>query len=177
MRCRVLGILCVSLSTSACILPKDEHASVSVGTTVASKYVHRGQTLVNQPVVQPKLKVSVPTVDGGSQTFTEAISYQWNAGSGSFSTDSTGGPVDVFGNTPPLYTDPTHPLIQKLGECGAKPVGAPWFCDACFFAERGMPAIALGPGTIMQAHTKDEHIAVADLEKGVEFFVKFLAKL
>jgi len=40
-----------------------------------------------------------------------------------------------------------------------------------------MPAIALGPGTIMQAHTKDEHIAVADLEKGVEFFKNFLAKL
>jgi acetylornithine deacetylase/succinyl-diaminopimelate desuccinylase-like protein len=78
---------------------------------------------------------------------------------------------------PPLYTDPAHPLIVKLGECGAKPVGAPWFCDACFFAERGMPAIALGPGSIQQAHTKDEHIAVADLEKGVEFFVKFLGKL
>lgn len=78
---------------------------------------------------------------------------------------------------PPLYTDPEHPLILKLGECGAKPVGAPWLCDACFFADRGMPAVALGPGTILQAHTKDEHIAVADLEKGVEFFGKFLAKL
>jgi acetylornithine deacetylase/succinyl-diaminopimelate desuccinylase-like protein len=78
---------------------------------------------------------------------------------------------------PPLYTDPSHPLIRKLGECGAPPVGAPWFCDACFFAERGMPAVALGPGTIAQAHTKDEHIAVADLEKGVEFFGRFLLSL
>ena len=78
---------------------------------------------------------------------------------------------------PPLYTDPAHPLIAKLGECGAKPVGAPWFCDACFFAERGMPAVALGPGSIAQAHTKDEFIAVEDLEKGVEFFKTFLAKL
>jgi acetylornithine deacetylase/succinyl-diaminopimelate desuccinylase-like protein len=82
-----------------------------------------------------------------------------------------------FPLAPPLYTDPKHPLIVKLGECGAQPVGAPWFCDACFFAERGMPAIALGPGSIQQAHTKDEHIAVADLEKGVEFFKAFLAKL
>jgi acetylornithine deacetylase/succinyl-diaminopimelate desuccinylase-like protein len=82
-----------------------------------------------------------------------------------------------FPLAPPLYTDPTHPLIMKLGECGAPPVGAPWFCDACFFAERGMAAIALGPGRIDQAHTKDEHIAVADLEKGVEFFKSFLAKL
>ena len=82
-----------------------------------------------------------------------------------------------FPLAPPLYTDPAHPLIVKLGECGAPPVGAPWFCDACFFAERGMPAIALGPGTILQAHTKDEHITVADLEKGVAFFKTFLAKL
>lgn len=78
---------------------------------------------------------------------------------------------------PPLYTDPTHPLIAKLGECGAKPVGAPWFCDACFFSERGMPAIALGPGSIAQAHTKDEYIAVADLEAGVKFFSEFLGRL
>jgi acetylornithine deacetylase/succinyl-diaminopimelate desuccinylase-like protein len=78
---------------------------------------------------------------------------------------------------PPLYTDPAHPLIAKLGECGARPVGAPWFCDACYFAERGMPAVALGPGSIAQAHTCDEFIAVADLEKGVEFFRKFLATL
>ena len=52
---------------------------------------------------------------------------------------------------PPLYTDPAHPLIALLGECGAKPAGAPWFCDACFFAERGMPAVALGPGSIAPA--------------------------
>jgi acetylornithine deacetylase/succinyl-diaminopimelate desuccinylase-like protein len=78
---------------------------------------------------------------------------------------------------PPLYTDPAHPLIAKLRECGAQPVGAPWFCDACYFAERGMPAVALGPGSIAQAHTKDEWIAVAELERGVEFFASFLAKL
>lgn len=78
---------------------------------------------------------------------------------------------------PPLFTDPAHPLIGVLGECGARPVGAPWFCDACYFAERGMPAVALGPGSIAQAHTKDEWIATADLEAGVEFFKRFLARL
>ena len=78
---------------------------------------------------------------------------------------------------PPLATDPAHPLIAKLGECGARPVGAPWFCDACFFAERGTPAVALGPGSIAQAHTRDEFIEVADLEEGVEFFTNFLGRL
>ncbi len=82
-----------------------------------------------------------------------------------------------FSPAPPLYTDPAHPLIRLLGDCGAAPVGAPWFCDACFFAERGMPAVALGPGSIAQAHTKDEFIAVADLERGVEFFRDFLGRL
>ena len=78
---------------------------------------------------------------------------------------------------PPLHTDPTHPLMAMLGASGARPIGAPWFCDACFFAERGMPAIAMGPGSIEQAHTKDEWIAVAELERGVEFFRHFLASL
>jgi acetylornithine deacetylase/succinyl-diaminopimelate desuccinylase-like protein len=68
-------------------------------------------------------------------------------------------------------------FVGELAALGAKTVGAPWFCDACFFAERGMPAIALGPGSILQAHTKDEWISVADLEKGAEFFTKFLARL
>jgi acetylornithine deacetylase/succinyl-diaminopimelate desuccinylase-like protein len=78
---------------------------------------------------------------------------------------------------PPLRTDPSHPLIKRLTECGAALIGAPWFCDACYFAERGMPAIALGPGSIEQAHTKDEWIEVDELEQGVEFFGKFLSKL
>jgi len=78
---------------------------------------------------------------------------------------------------PPLYTDPAHPLILKLAECGAQPIGAPWFCDACYFAQRGMPSIAIGPGRIDQAHTKDEWITVEDLEDGVRFFRQFLARL
>lgn len=77
----------------------------------------------------------------------------------------------------PLYTDPTHPLIVKLSAIGGSPVGAPWFCDAAVFAEKGMPAVALGPGSIAQAHTADEWISVADLEAGADFFEKFLSSL
>jgi acetylornithine deacetylase/succinyl-diaminopimelate desuccinylase-like protein len=35
----------------------------------------------------------------------------------------------------------------------------------------------MGPGSIAQAHTCDEWIAVEDLEKGVEFFGSFLRLL
>ena len=78
---------------------------------------------------------------------------------------------------PPLQSDLSHPLIARLRDCGARPVGAPWFCDACFFAEKGMPAVALGPGSIAQAHTEDEWLAVDDLDRGVAFFTRFLRSL
>lgn len=76
-----------------------------------------------------------------------------------------------------LDTDPANPFIQKLMSAGADLSGAPWFCDAAFLAVAGTPAIAIGPGSIAQAHTKDEFIAVKDLEEGVAFFKKFLRSL
>jgi acetylornithine deacetylase/succinyl-diaminopimelate desuccinylase-like protein len=41
----------------------------------------------------------------------------------------------------------------------------------------GTPAVALGPGSMEQAHTADEWISVADLEAGVAFFRRFLQSL
>lgn len=76
-----------------------------------------------------------------------------------------------------LDTDPVNPFVQKLIAAGAGLTGAPWFCDAAFLAVAGTPAIAIGPGSIAQAHTKDEFIAVSDLEDGVAFFVRFLRSL
>lgn len=84
--------------------------------------------------------------------------------------------IDHQGSAP-LHTDSSHPLIVKLSDLGAHPVGAPWFCDAAVFAEKGMPAVALGPGSITQAHTADEWISVQDLEAGTDFFEKFLISL
>lgn len=79
--------------------------------------------------------------------------------------------------SPPLYTDPAHPLIQKLQKCGSALAGAPWFCDAAVFAVKGCPAVAIGPGSIAQAHTCDEFISLEDLEKGADFFLRFLHSL
>jgi acetylornithine deacetylase/succinyl-diaminopimelate desuccinylase-like protein len=79
---------------------------------------------------------------------------------------------------PCLDTSETNPFVQKLVECGAALVGAPWFCDAAFLSDIAkIPAIALGPGSIEQAHTKDEWIAVTELEVGAEFWVRWLRSL
>ena len=77
----------------------------------------------------------------------------------------------------PLHTDPSHPIISQLESLGSKLVGAPWFCDAAVFASHGCPSVAIGPGSIAQAHTADEFIRVADLEAGAEFFLRFLKSL
>ena len=74
----------------------------------------------------------------------------------------------------PLHTDPAHPLIAALEKAGGKKAGAPWFCDAAVLAAAGIPSVAAGPGSIAQAHTKDEWISVRDLEGGVEFYRRFL---
>jgi acetylornithine deacetylase/succinyl-diaminopimelate desuccinylase-like protein len=74
----------------------------------------------------------------------------------------------------PLYTSPENPFIRKFTELGSNLVGANWFCDAAFFALEGTPAIAIGPGSIAQAHTADEFIEIAQLERGAEFFAKYL---
>jgi acetylornithine deacetylase/succinyl-diaminopimelate desuccinylase-like protein len=94
---------------------------------------------------------------------------------------------DLFRNFPdlafeeheslPLDTLPDHPIIQKLLTMGARLGVASWFCDATSFAAVGIPAIALGPGSIDQAHVADEFLKISDLEQGADFFESFLKNL
>lgn len=56
----------------------------------------------------------------------------------------------------------------------AKCVGAPWFSDAAHLNAGGISAICLGPGSISQAHTKDEFITIKDYEDGVTFFTELI---
>jgi acetylornithine deacetylase/succinyl-diaminopimelate desuccinylase-like protein len=85
--------------------------------------------------------------------------------------------VERIAGSQALDTDPSHPMVATFVAAGAKPAGAAWFCDAAIFSSRGIPAVAVGPGSIAQAHTEDEFIEVAALERGVEFFKKFLQSL
>ena len=77
----------------------------------------------------------------------------------------------------PLWTDPAHPLIGALERAGGRLCGAPWFCDAAVLAAAGIPAVAVGPGSIAQAHTADEWIKLDDLQRGVAFYKAFLEQL
>jgi succinyl-diaminopimelate desuccinylase len=74
----------------------------------------------------------------------------------------------------PLCTSPNNEFIARFQSLGSKLTGANWFCDAAFFALEGTPSIAIGPGSIAQAHTADEFIEISELERGAEFFTNYL---
>ncbi len=73
-----------------------------------------------------------------------------------------------------LRTDTTLDEVQRFVQLGSQLVMAPWFCDAGWLSKGGIPAIACGPGSIAQAHTRDEFISIDDLEKGAQYYRRFL---
>lgn len=83
----------------------------------------------------------------------------------------------AFAEAPPLDTPADNPFLRHLVRRGAPLAGAPWFCDGAYLAAGGIPAVAIGPGSIAQAHTEDEWIAVAELEAGARFFEGWLRSL
>jgi len=80
---------------------------------------------------------------------------------------------------PALETDPKLPLVRQffttLGQLRA--AGVNYFCDAAVLAGAGIPAVVFGPGDIAQAHTADEWISLAQLERGKNLLLKFLKSL
>ncbi|SDT89390.1 acetylornithine deacetylase/succinyl-diaminopimelate desuccinylase [Verrucomicrobium sp. GAS474] len=93
--------------------------------------------------------------------------------------------VEKLRGCPGLATDPAQPLITALRQASAAvtggkpkpPGGVPWFCDAAIFDGAGLPAVAFGPGTIAQAHTRDEYIALRDLDAGAAALLRYLTDL
>ena len=77
---------------------------------------------------------------------------------------------------PPMETNPKLPLVaQFLRSVGQRrPVGVRYFCDASVLAQGGIPSVVFGPGDIAQAHTADEWISVAALERGKGLLRRFL---
>jgi acetylornithine deacetylase/succinyl-diaminopimelate desuccinylase-like protein len=79
----------------------------------------------------------------------------------------------------PLETNHKLPLVQQFMKCvgQTKPVGVHFFCDAAILSEAGIPSIVFGPGDMAQAHTEDEWISLAQLERGKNLLLKFLKSL
>lgn len=75
---------------------------------------------------------------------------------------------------PAFVTGQSEPWAKRLRTAGRGWAAADWFCDANIFAAHGTPAVAFGPGSIRQAHTKDEFIEEKELLAGAEAFGRFM---
>jgi len=83
---------------------------------------------------------------------------------------------DAF--VPSFSTAADSELVRRVGRVdqslsgknAAQPVGTAWMSDASPLSRTCAELLVLGPGSIRQAHTKDEFIERAELERGVAFF-------
>lgn len=71
------------------------------------------------------------------------------------------------------------PLVQGLlAACeragvAAKVAGMSAWVDACFLNQGGTPAVCFGPGSIAQAHTNNEWIAIHEIETAADILTDF----
>jgi succinyl-diaminopimelate desuccinylase len=91
------------------------------------------------------------------------------------------GEIDINVSEPTTYAMPVdtdnHQIIVKtaISSCtkiiGSSAIkGVDFGCDASSFTETGIPSIVFGPGSILQAHTKDEFICLEEVCKASEIY-------
>jgi acetylornithine deacetylase len=79
-----------------------------------------------------------------------------------------------------FMTDPDGPLPRAAGAAAAgvgaaaEPIGVDYCTDASILQGVGVPMIVAGPGSIDQAHTEDEFIALDELERGARFHAQLM---
>ena len=80
--------------------------------------VAQDQELRLEPVEPEGIRESyvLPTFDGGTRSFVENMRYSWFATAGDFSAEQTGGPKDLFGNVPVLFTKWKPPKDDELAD-------------------------------------------------------------
>jgi acetylornithine deacetylase len=62
-------------------------------------------------------------------------------------------------------------VSRTVGSCDR--MGVPYATDAAFLAAAGVPTVVFGPGSIEQAHTKDEWIDLDQLKQATEIYYQF----
>ena len=79
----------------------------------------------------------------------------------------------------PLDTNPNLPFVQSLLRATKKrkTYGVSYFTDASPIAMGGTPAVVFGPGSITQAHAKNEWVQLEELDSAKAIILNFLQKL
>ena len=80
---------------------------------------------------------------------------------------------------PPLDTNPSLPMVKSFLKASnrRKTVGVPYFTDASPISMGGTPALVYGPGSIAQAHAKNEWVCLQEVKQAENTIFRFLANL
>jgi acetylornithine deacetylase len=70
------------------------------------------------------------------------------------------------------------PLLEVIAQVAGphQSIGVPFGTHASRTHAAGVPSVVFGPGSIDQAHTKDEFIEIDQLERAAEVYFQFCAK-
>ncbi len=80
----------------------------------------------------------------------------------------------------PVETEISEPIVElaraAVREVGGddEPQGVAYCTDGCDFAGADVPLVVLGPGDIAQAHTADEWVAVAQVERAADIYERMM---
>nr|MSZ90862.1 M20/M25/M40 family metallo-hydrolase [Actinomycetota bacterium] len=94
-------------------------------------------------------------------------------------------PTILIGTSTPFIDYPLDPIVnhgfamqisQILIGMGlsSEQSGAGYGTDASTYSIAGIPAVVIGPGSINQAHTKDEWLEIAELDKSVLIYKQIM---
>ena len=80
-------------------------------------------------------------------------------------------------NTGPLYIDPGSPFVQECVEIAGrpKPITVSYGTDGAMLGDL-KSLLVCGPGDVAQAHTHDEWIALDQLERGTDLYVRMIRR-
>ena len=84
---------------------------------------------------------------------------------------SCGGLSDQYNDELASYV---QQVVQSSGHSGQR-IGVPYGTDAQAFSLHQIPTVVFGPGSIDQAHTKDEWIELEQLTAAAELYYQLLA--
>jgi len=81
---------------------------------------------------------------------------------------------------PPLEEDPKGPIASAVAAACAKVLGratfqaAPWGADSGIYKSAGIPCVVFGPGSIRQAHTRDEFVELDQVAQAVAVYAEVI---
>ena len=88
--------------------------------------------------------------------------------------------TDPYLIDPAMETDPADRIVRefsrilKMHRLQQEAVGLPFGCDASKIAPLGIPTIVFGPGSIADAHSRNESIAINDIVRAAAVYRDFI---